>query len=206
MENAFSSSWKLWADTEGGREWIRPDIKDNECFNPFGEERFLLMLPWLCRATFEGISNGISGWMKALSLPILKTRCTPCVCTFSHYHFWWQFRVSHFSGVEMWEGERREYIMSVRAHMSWRRWFQYHVTVLRVFHATVPISSVLLFLPSKNGRNSAALVPSFVWGFCVSHLTWRKGIAEKSGENFVESCFPDCDFYWTFIPLLPWIR
>lgn len=136
----FFFFWKLWTDTEGGGEWIRPDIKDNECASIPSERNAFC---WCCHGLFKHFFTAFQDEYDYFS-PYFWKRvwCTLCV----------RFHISisdgnsefiHFSGVEMWEGERREYIMNVRAHMSCRRWFQYHVTVLRVFHATVPISSFL---------------------------------------------------------------
>lgn len=161
------------------------------------------MLPWVIRGYF----HGVSGWIWLFS-PYFQTRYGAYTLSSNecfHFHFWWQFRVIHFSGVEMWEGERREYIMNVRAHMSCRRWFQYHVTVLRVFHATVPISSSLSCFKWKKlwlqfGR-LGSIVRLGCYYFSFIFVDGEEANCRKSRENFAESFFPDFDFHWTLFPV-----
>lgn len=111
------------------------------CLNPKEKRKtnFLLMLSWVTPWRFFGMNFIIS-----ISLPNLKhfmVEYTLCVRSPFTIQTWWQFRVcsrvvfiSILWGLRCGKVNRREYIMNVRAHMSCRRWFQYHgVTVLRSF-------------------------------------------------------------------------
>lgn len=89
--------------------------------------------------------------------------------------------------------------MTVRAHMSCRRWFQYQATELRAFHATVPISSVLspsfLILQVNLWLQFSRFGSIVRWGA----LNEKAQTMQRSRENFVESFFPDSDFSLDFL-------
>lgn len=165
MEKISCSSRKLWADTEGGKEWCRQDISNNRtCLYSPGRELFVVVAMGDCveqswfRIRFMSLKYLLrireTLWYNSY---IIFTRTSPHVgnsAPFSLPAFLGKTKSNFIlCTLEIREGERREYIMNVRAHMSCRRWFQYHATVLGFWCMRLCQFPPFLSLFSSNGKN-----------------------------------------------------